>query len=337
MRALRRRQTLIRLLEAGGVSLAAGCLISLPILAHEIWRHQSSSALPPLVLIVFSFIGMTWAWSRRPSLLAVAVEADRQLGLKELLATSLHCGHCDPAFAESLRQEAERRAAKVRPSQVHLARMTLRSWSGIGLLLALVLSLNFAAHTNSSGREVALNEPAHSSGQSVASAPDRPLVDLSLDSGRRARVEQDPEDPDASKFGQHSASPNDAATTRESIANAYPPRSNQRSSAGVGSGMSRSDPSRAHSVPTTDLAPHSSANPAVPTGQTGSGSGPGRSGNAGANADATASGVVVAPNLAKAADWHSGAWQAQVDRARQSLQNGQVPPAYRELVREYFR
>jgi len=337
LRALQRRQTILRILESGGFALAAGCIVLLPILAGVIWKHRSPASLPLLILITCSLIGMIWGWSRRPSLFAVAVEADRQLDFKELLATSLNCENYDCAFAATLRREAEIRAANLRSSQVHLAQVGLSSWSGIGLLLALIVSLDFVADSNSRRRDFALNDSVHSTEQSTASTRDRPLVDLSLDTGRRARVEQNPEDLDGSKFGQNSGSKDNAATTRESAAIGDHPRTNQSSSAGSGSGMSRSEQANTNSASAPDLPVSVPSNSANATGQTASGTaGPSRLGTPDGARPGTG-GAVTTPRANDAAYWHSDAWRSQADHARQTLKNGQIPPLYRDLVREYFR
>src|SRR5687767_2517189 len=85
---LHRRLFFLRLAEHAGVGLVIGAGISVLLLPVFILRERP--ALPVLVVLlsVGAVTGAAWLLIRRPRLIETAGEADRQLGLADLLATA---------------------------------------------------------------------------------------------------------------------------------------------------------------------------------------------------------------------------------------------------------
>ena len=144
IQAVRRRMMLVRVAETIGVCCAVAAAVAVALIALLWWRGRSgmpAAAVLGLGVVCGSILGL----ARRPTLLAAAMEADRQLGLHDLLGTALLACTQDGAMASGWRQAvaamAQEHCRHLRPSQIVLRRLGARAWSGIGLSTALVLTL----------------------------------------------------------------------------------------------------------------------------------------------------------------------------------------------------
>src|SRR4051812_43296543 len=88
--AVHRRLVVLRAAERAGICLAIGCALTLPLVAVLVWRGQSAGPLAVGALTLAAVVGLTWGFARRPSVIDAAAEADRQLGLADLLATACY-------------------------------------------------------------------------------------------------------------------------------------------------------------------------------------------------------------------------------------------------------
>ncbi len=147
LRGVRRRIALVRVIESIGVAcLAASALGSVLVIA-SIWRGQSAFGIAAGFLALGFAAGLLWGFTRIPSTLAAAAEADRQLGLHDLLATLLLSRTNDLTWMHAVAAMAEDRCARFHPREVVVAKFGLRAWSGIGLSAALLLTLSlFSGH-----------------------------------------------------------------------------------------------------------------------------------------------------------------------------------------------
>src|SRR4051812_4054023 len=84
LHAVHRRMMLVRALEGAGagVAIAAGLVLILAVLL--LWLGREAMALCAVSLVVGPIIGALWPMWRRPTVLAAAVEADRQMNLSDL-------------------------------------------------------------------------------------------------------------------------------------------------------------------------------------------------------------------------------------------------------------
>src|SRR5688572_21024734 len=88
LKRVHRRLFAVRLVEYAAMGLVIGAVVSVVLLPLLILREKP--ALPVLValLSVGAVTGAAWLLIRRPRLIETAGEADRQLGLADLLATA---------------------------------------------------------------------------------------------------------------------------------------------------------------------------------------------------------------------------------------------------------
>src|SRR5688572_7381765 len=89
LRRVHRRWVLLRALEAAGVGAGIGCASALALVPVLLWRDQPALGVASLLIAVTAAAGLLFGLTRRPTLLAAAVEADRQLALHDLLASAL--------------------------------------------------------------------------------------------------------------------------------------------------------------------------------------------------------------------------------------------------------
>src|SRR5688572_30695924 len=137
VRALHRRYVALRVVESGAIGLLGGCVVGAVFAAVLIRRGQDAWTLVGVALLVGTVCGMLWGATRRPSALAAAMEADRQLRTADLLATAwaLRQRRASDAFQHVVLAQAVARCARIAPSAVMLHRMGVRAWGGVALAL----------------------------------------------------------------------------------------------------------------------------------------------------------------------------------------------------------
>src|SRR5258706_3573545 len=89
LRAVHLRMVLLRGLERIGICLLGGCAVALILMPILIWRGQGTGEFVAATLGAAALAGLGWAVAVRPTKLAAAMEADRQLRLSDLLGTAL--------------------------------------------------------------------------------------------------------------------------------------------------------------------------------------------------------------------------------------------------------
>lgn len=310
---LHRRLFIYRMMESAGVGALFGCAASIPIIGLMFWRGQTAMLAPTLILISLGAAsGIFWRLRHRPTRMHAAHEADRQLLLYDLLSSALSVRHSDDPWAHSVLAMAQHRCAGLSPGVVVLHRLGVRAWGGIGLALALAMSLTMlgvdpktlaARPMGSSPSEQ--TDPAHA----TTSTPGTSATPLPTDEQPDGAIAETPRGDAASATGQ---------------------------SAGVdghrpGAGDRQASSSDALRAP-----------PPAAAGSTGSDAGASiASGGIIALADGAigaANGTLGAPRRrSDRPAWESSTWENDRLRASQQMQNGQIPDAYGELVRDYFR
>src|SRR5437868_1227616 len=88
LRAVHRRFLLVRVVEHAGMGALSACAAATLVLPLLLWLGEPP-LVPAVALIALGAVAGTW-WGvvRRPSRLTAAMEADRQLGLRDLLGTA---------------------------------------------------------------------------------------------------------------------------------------------------------------------------------------------------------------------------------------------------------
>src|SRR2546423_699532 len=143
LRALHRRLVVVRALERTGLGALAGCVAAEGLIPLLLWRGESAVTPALFLLGLGAAVGLLWGVTHRPTALAAAMEADRQLGLSDLLGTAAACaGAVQDPWCRTVLAVADDRCRRHAPSQVLLNRFGGRALGGIGLAAALALNLS---------------------------------------------------------------------------------------------------------------------------------------------------------------------------------------------------
>jgi hypothetical protein len=331
--AVRRRILLIRIAESIAVATAIASAAGLALLPLAWWRGQGALPMAWALLLLGLLCGLFWGISRRPTRLQAAVEADRQLGLDDLLGTILQLGPsgAESAWRQSLAAFAENRCRALKPSVVIVSRLGLRAWAGVGILGGLLLTC--AALTARPSDVTAASSsalayvPANSS-----QSPDAVQTNLNEEPVATAR----PPGPGGTDDDSHRAFPQ--IRPDDSTGGAIPGQNPQShssnatgSSPGTGAAVTPSVKSSAPWPQSQDFSGDISR-----SGRTTAGGG--RSDrNASAPGDTNST---IAPSASAAVHpppWITTAWPADAAAAEDAISAGRVPDADADLVRDYFR
>lgn len=331
LKAVHRRMVLLRAAERLGLCLLGGCLVLLVFMPILIWRGQPTGELTLITLALALLAGIAWAITSRPTPLAAATEADRQLKLSDLLGTALLLRRlgADDEIQRTVLVQAEARASQFSPSAVVLHRLGSRGWGGIGLAAALVAGLCLIGPDNPTARAVAAGpkswqdtelENEKSNTTHLISAPDLRHVK----EGTGADDDQHPTN--TTEADPTSASAN--AANNNATANNDPGGSKEGTGAGASQSATKIKPRPAGDPTATGASKTTAGGTETAGGGAASenGGAPGKTGN------------TAAPSKTHrpAPIWQSDSWPADRQSARTALQNGKVPDAYRDLVRDYF-
>jgi len=324
LEAVRRRITLIRLLESVGISCAVASGLGAVLVCAIGWRGESGAAAAAAMLGLGIFSGLVWGMMRIPTLPVAAAEADRQLGLSELLGTILRCDSTGDSWAQAVAAMAEDRCKNLRPAELIIARLGLRSWGGVGLSAALLMTLALLTARPADLRAESQIPEISSSAIAIADLP-IPIVPTQLPPVIPSR----PAVPGAADAGFdrpiESQQPADSSSSAPSADNRA--EFQAASYSGAGDGLSITPGSHWH------LEANSSASSDAP------GFGPASAGGQ-SNSHAATSGHVVGdstsagPSVRHAPVWHSAGGAVATGRMPT---NGHVPDWAADLVQDYFQ
>jgi hypothetical protein len=328
LRGVHHRLKFLRLIESIGIGVTVACGLGLPLIFLLAWRGVWSLPSTAIILALGTLAGIGWALTHAATPLQAAMEADRQLGLADLLGTALLLRRdaADPWKAVVL-AEADARCRGLTASSILVRRLGPRAWSGIALVIGLVLTLS--AWIGAPAQTLAEGSNAAATPDALARNDARPLLEPITPSSRNSAAPRDGED------APNSASlPDQPDSTLESASRSASTRQPGAAADGQGGTLSRTD------APQPDAATQrqaiGAAHSSVANGDPAGGSDEASDGSAG-NGQA---GGTVAPRSAPASaptPWTSSGWPDAVTSAQRQLANGEVPAAYRNLVRDYFR
>jgi hypothetical protein len=339
--AVHRRMVVLRGLERVGLCVLVGCAAALVLMPILIWRGQGTGELLVVVLGAAGMAGVGWGLAARPTKLAAAMEADRQLGWSDLLGTAwmLRRG----AAGEMAEMErtvlamAEARSAGTAASAVVLHRLGVRGWGGIGLAGALVAGVSlFGGDPNRAAAARAAAGPR--SWQEIEAMQERGNTARTTASAdyRRAKPGLGGDDDDPSSSASTTPDP---ASGRAAASDAASKNGAGGAQEGTGAGAGQSASRGAGgSEPNANAAVGGDANAnggkvgatSAGGGGTASESATNGDGPSGASAGANAAARKPAPV------WRGDGWPADQAAAQAAIVGGRVPDAYREMVREYF-
>lgn len=323
VRAVQRRMRIVRALEGMGIGALVGSILGLLLIGALLWR-SAQSLLPGAVMVgLGAGIGLIWGALRPTPLLSAAVEADRQLNLRDLLASALSARHSNDPWARSVVAMAVQRCVSLHPRQVMLNRLGVRAWGSIATAAALTLAVAMLAP------RADLTLASDTSRAFVAARdldqfpiyPALPLV--------RPQQPAPPVEPDRPTAIPMATDDHAQAGTREaSIESLH--RTEIADPHGSGGGEGRTEGSldfqRLAVSPTRE-----SADPqpgSVSAGARRESFRPGDGPSAGAHV-ASESDAVIPP-------WQSEDWPARREAAMEILRQNEIPAAYRDLVRAFY-
>ena len=327
LRAVHRRWVMVRVAEATGIGVLAGCGLALLVLPIPLWRGEPAMPVVLMTTGIAAFAGIIAGTIRRPDLMSVAVEADRQLDLADLLSTALTTRQrsaADPWTALVV-ATAGVRCRTLAPSAVIVNRLGGRAWGGIGLATALVLTLGLMS--TDPGQSVAVarvGDEQRLADQSASSRAKSVSPRSASDAQGRPRSANDGINEPAERDGSADRTLSGAKDQASRAASA------KSDGGGVGTATSAresrpSEVSLAHPAPASGDARE--GEPAA-GGATSAASDPGSEGSAGST-------VMSSPSIA-APVWRSSDWREARGQALSAVRDGKVRDEHRDLVREYF-
>lgn len=319
--AVRRRIAMSRVGTSIAIGIGGASCAGLALMPILWWRGEPAMGMVIGLLGLGAIFGMIWGISRRPTRLEAAVEADRQLGLHDLLGTIELLGSTDQSeFGLALAAFAELRCRSLRPSDVIVNRIGLRKWAGVAILGGLLVTFGlFSARTETSAsaaasalsNSVEQSEEVGITGGSQAPA-ERPPGPGGTDESNRRFQQDRPDDSDG-----------DAASRGNELAHT----SGMNASVGSGSALTQTN-SRARRQEFPDgKGDHSH------TGVAAAGQGQPAL-DAIAPGDTNSRIAVGAAPKSHAAPWTSAVWAADAQKA---INAGEVPDEDSDLVRDYFK
>lgn len=342
LRAVHRRHVFLRGMERTATGFLAGCAAALLVTPLLIWRDQSP--VPPALaaILLGTLIGLLWGIVRRPTLLAAAAEADRQLRLADLLLTSLAARTSSDPWALAVIAMADARCRDLRPRQVVLNRFGTRAWSGVGLcgaMMSVLLLAGSPGEARAAGGGLNSGKaklPQRDARRERPLLPAAPLATRrSIPAGRDNDAERPapgaapvPENGDSTTAGKAASPDGNVAPSA--------PAGGEAGGANAGAGETRiarpiPPPDQPGAVAGED-APQPRPAGGTPSGGAGNATRPsenGAPGATGSTASVAGDGVTVPP-------WQGDGRAADARRAKDAVDSGQVPPAYRDIVRDYF-
>ncbi|HSV15131.1 MAG TPA: hypothetical protein VLI90_12805 [Tepidisphaeraceae bacterium] len=322
--AVHRRLVVIRAGETAGICLLVACALLAPLLMILWWNGEPAVPATLLGIISGLWLGVSIALTVRrwPSTMMAASEADRQFELADLLATAMvldasyASGTSDLMSGEVL-AVADARCRTLSPSQLVLRRLGSRTWGGVGLSLALVITLALVP-TRPARLDAA--ETANDATAANALTTPTPASISSTTAPNRHPSRVDPANEDSTMM----TSAEDNATGNQPTVAA---RSNSTHAAGSGGGESQSNRPAA----TPDLPTVAGQHDAKASGEAAGGSS--RHGSNGG--DNIRSGSATAHSRATP-QWHGGESGTSPNDGSLAAPD-RVPGEYRDLVRDYFQ
>jgi hypothetical protein len=328
IRAVHRRWVIVRAAEHVGMCVLGGCVLALVFLPILLWRGEPALPTVGMITLLAATAGLIAGIVRRPDRMSAATEADRQLGLAELLSSALTMRDraSTDAWATVLLATAEARCRTLSPNDVILNRLGARAWGGIGLAAALVLTLGLMSANPrttvavtppgadaASMRDVAQSNANETAGHSRGAQPRHDL-------DRRGRSIDE---------SRTDMAPGESANGRSAAQ-----RSTAASESAGGGGLATSH------APAASASPHAPTDTASHAAQQGDPVAGGRAAGSASippSDDAHAgSSLTPAVGESPAPPWQSASWPAQRDEALSAVRDGRVPDAYQDLVRAYF-
>jgi hypothetical protein len=338
LRKLLRRKWGLRIAEGAGTGVAIAAAGGMALVAVIYPRHQSAEAAVEGLIVLGLAVGAAVGMARRPKTLLVATEADRQLHLPELLSSAamLPVAGATDAVDRAMRQLLAERAAEqcgTKPARrIRLRRWGINRWTAIALAAGVALLLGTLTSPHAPPAPAA--DDANRS-VAVAGSDDAPLVTLE-DSPASRHIEMNPDEPvnGGQPLGSFANVSEPPSTPPAGGGDHSPPSpTGEHSGNGNGSGSAHSTVDQSPAFTSPEISPLASSSGG--SGVNGGGAGPAAMAPSGHDAGA-GGGAGRTVDSDHAPPWQSIGWAAEAEAARRQVDAGQIPAAYRDLVRDYF-
>jgi hypothetical protein len=330
----------LRVVESAGIGVLIAAAMGLAVVAFLYARQQSAEIAVGGILAGGMVAGGILGLRRRPSALQVAIEADRQLHLPELFSSAAMlppAAATDPldrALRQTLAERAALQCSGKLARRIRLRKFGANGWAAIalGAGVPLLLGTLISPRPPAGAAEQDADRPA-----AAVDPGDAPLVQLA-DTAAGARQEMHPDEPVTGgdrpgPFSQAPEQPNAPAQTP--IGNPRDPSPSASPSGNAsGPGSSRTAVDQQPSPTRFDTPVIGSPNPSA--GVSTGGAGPAAPTPAAGDTATPAGGIGRTIDSAPTPPWQSARWPAEANAARQQVNSGQIPAAYRDLVRDYF-
>lgn len=308
-----RRRVAVRLLELAGVGAAIGTAAGFVGGMNYIFMLLGGGIT----------LGLLVGWWYRPSRLNSAIEADRQLALKDLLSSAWTLDNPADPWQQAIAAAADHHVRGLSTWKLKFRRTGVAGWSIIGLILLFSIGLRWRVnHTPKTdkhvGQRVFLTQAEAQHPENWLAASPMEMRGVSED---RSRIDTPSENPaDHSKAVESRL---DAGMDRGHSTGG------QADQPGTGSAQSHASDADSHK-PMYD----SSLGQNHDNGQAAGGTGR----PAGLTGNETGKGTIAGKTdgMESSPPWQGQAWKADQGSAAAELHNGQIPGRYRELVRAYF-
>jgi hypothetical protein len=329
------RQVMRHLAERSGLGMLLGCGVAFPEIGLLVWHGSPALGFAAAALLIGVAAGLLWGILTRPTLLAAAMEVDRQLQWADLLSTVflVRSNAPEDSWAAAVGAEAEARCRGTSPHAVSLGRLGARAWGGIGLAMALLVAIALlpalAAPAGAGAQQGLLrNSLASLAGDSMQARV------ASAKTSRRTSSQSEPEDANASRM-KGIEQPQEQGGVRQNsseLAGRDQQTAPQSDGQGRGAGQSKMKEFGDHLAASAGTRSRGAASGGHATGGTGQGS-------TQLPSAGEASGQAAGDSLQKSAPtppWQSAQWGDDSKRAQAAVQSGRIPDSYLSVIRDYF-
>ncbi len=143
LRKLHRRAMFWRVAECTGAGVAIGATLAgvVSIVALFSGIRIDAYAIGICMVAWGGLLGLIRGVTTRPTPQRVAMEADRQLKLSDLLSTALACRETNEPWGNVVIAQADRKAKEIGANDIILQRLGVRAWGGIGVTTAIAIVL----------------------------------------------------------------------------------------------------------------------------------------------------------------------------------------------------
>jgi hypothetical protein len=322
----RRTWTKWTIAEHAGLGLLCGCSCVLLLLPILLWRGERGQSLAIVFPLIGTAMGIAMGLRARPNLQTVAQFADQRFHTSDLLATAYALRDSADPWHAAILNLADTRVLELSPAALTPHRLGPRAWSGIFLSFIAAITLGLLSVTMPAGQAQAAAAPANvDSPADWAQRHDAaPAIAQQSAAGREAKAEAAPD-------SQSMTNTDDGSPTKSTLQQSNSSNRDGQAVRGLGGGPARTyAPDLAMPSNHVNSAGNESADSrniaaAGQGGEVHSRLG----GGAIAGQVSTSQGPAPAP-------WSAPDWPAAQAAASQAIQAGQIPDAYRNLVRDYF-